>query len=83
MGYEVGSVDWAELSMIFGTFETFSDVRIPSYARDTRIIERGRGFLTVTRRLWIPTGLNGNFPVDVRLTLPAHATDTVTYKITP
>jgi hypothetical protein len=81
--YEIGSVDAAELMVTFGTVTTFAEVSIPSYARDARIIEKGRGSVMVTRRLWIPTGLNGSFPITVRLTPPANATDTVTYKIAP
>lgn len=81
--YRLGSVDAAELIVTFGTFATFAEVHIPTYARDSRIVEKGRRSLAVTRRLWIPTELNGNFPVAVRLSPPAHATDKVTYNITP
>jgi hypothetical protein len=81
--YEIGSVDAAEVFMTFGTYATFAEVRIPTYAQDTHIIEKGRGSLTLTRRLWIPTGLKDAFPITARLIYPASATDNVTYKVAP
>ena len=82
LDYDINSVDVAQLDIRFGFFTTFADTRIPAYALDSRILERGRGSLIVTRRLWIPTGSSSDFPVTVRLSLPANGTDTITYKVT-
>ena len=69
LDYDINSVDAAQLDIRFGFFTTFADTRIPAYALDSRILERGRGSLIVTRRLWIPTGSSSDFPVTVRLSL--------------
>ena len=81
--YDINSVDVAQLDIRFGVFTTYADTRIPAHALDSRILERGRGSLVVTRRLWIPTGLSSDYPVTVRLSMPANGGDTITYKVTP
>jgi hypothetical protein len=83
LDYDIKSVDVAQLDIRFGVFVTYAETRIPAYALDSRNLERGRGSLIVTRRLWIPTGSNSDFPVTVRLSTPANGTDTITYKVTP
>ena len=81
--YDINSVEVAQFDIRFGVFTTYAGTRIPAYALDSRILERGRGSLVVTRRLWIPTGSSSDFPVTLRLSMPANGTDTITYKVKP
>ena len=54
--YDIDSGEVAQFDIRFGVFTTYAGTRIPAYALDSRILERGRGSLVVTRRLWVPTG---------------------------
>jgi len=81
--YDINSVDVAQLDIRFDVIATYANARIPAFALDSRLLERGRGSLVVTKRLWIPTGSSSDFPVSLRLSMPANGTDTITYKVTP
>ena len=74
--YDINSVDLARIDLSFGMGAT-------TQVFDARILERGRGSFTVTRRLWIPPDSRGSFPIRVGLAPPASAVDKVEYKVEP
>jgi hypothetical protein len=71
--YEIASLDALYASVRFGIGS--------AYAMDTRIIRKGKGRFTVNPRLLIPKDSGTAFPINVRFSAPANATDIRTYPI--
>jgi len=74
--YELASTDLAELSVRFGGAPRF-------LGQDDRVISKGKGSATITRRILIPPGTEGTFSVRAGFSPPATANDVRRYTIVP
>jgi hypothetical protein len=74
--YELASTDLAELDIRIGSALRF-------LGQDDRIVAKGKGVATITRRILIPEGTEGTLSVRAAFSPPATTNDLVRYTIAP
>jgi hypothetical protein len=74
--YDLASTDLAEMGIRFGSALRF-------LGQDDRVVSKGKGVATISRRMLIPEGTEGTFSVRVGFAPPATAEDIRRYRIAP